>query len=196
MISTLRLSPALAPGLRLLGLFTLLLGLLYPLLVYGLANALWPWQAQGSLWLRHGQPVGSALIGQPFAGPQWFHGRPSAISVEPGQTPVSTGSNLGPSQPQLLTQARERLLTWRTSEQQTGPAPQDMLTASASGLDPHISLAAALAQVARVAQARGLDAAQLAAQVRAQAAHPWFSDGQAALARVNVLQLNLLLETP
>ena len=196
MISTLRLSPALAPGLRLLGLFTLLLGLLYPLLVYGLANALWPWQAQGSLWLHHGQPVGSALIGQSFAGPQWFHGRPSAISVEPGQTPVSTGSNLGPSQPQLLTQAHERLLAWRASEQQAGPAPQDMLTASASGLDPHISLAAALAQVARVAQARGLDAAQLAAQVRAQAAHPWFSDGQAALARVNVLQLNLLLETP
>lgn len=157
---------------------------------------MWPWQAQGSLWLRHGQPVGSALIGQSFAGPQWFHGRPSAISVEPGQTPVSTGSNLGPSQPQLLTQARERLLAWRASEQQPGPAPQDMLTASASGLDPHISLAAALAQVARVAQARGLDAAQLAAQVRAQAAHPWFSDGQAALARVNVLQLNLLLETP
>jgi K+-transporting ATPase ATPase C chain len=109
---------------------------------------------------------------------------------------VSTGSNLGPSQPQLLTQARERLAAWRASEQQPGPAPQDMLTASASGLDPHISLAAALAQVARVAQARGLDAAQLAAQVRAQAAHPWFSDGQAALARVNVLQLNLLLETP
>lgn len=196
MTTSLRISPALAPGLRLLGLFTLLLGLLYPLLVYGLANALWPWQAQGSLWLHHGQPVGSALIGQPFAGPQWFHGRPSAISVEPGQTPVSTGSNLGPSQPQLLTQAGERLAAWRASEQQAGPAPQDMLTTSASGLDPHISLASALAQVARVAQARRLNATQLAALVRAQAQQPWFSDGQAALARVNVLQLNLLLETP
>ena len=110
---------------------------------------------------------------------------------------ASGGSNWGPSHPELAQAVAARIAALRAAGPvPAGPVPLDLLTASASGLDPHISLAAALAQVARVAQARGLDAAQLAAQVRAQAAHPWFSDGQAALARVNVLQLNLLLETP
>ena len=141
--------------------------------------------------------MGSELIGQSFTKPGHFWGRPSATAPMPYNASASGGSNLGPTNPALADAVKARIEALRAADPaNTRPVPVDLVTASASGLDPHISLAAALAQVARVAQARGLDAAQLAAQVRAQAAHPWFSDGQAALARVNVLQLNLLLETP
>ena len=187
----------LRPALTLFVVLSLVTGLLYPLAVTGVAQTTFTHQANGSLITQGGKAVGSELIGQSFTEPGHFWGRPSATAPMPYNASASGGSNLGPTNPALTDAVKARIEALRAADPgNTRPVPVDLVTASASGLDPHISLAAALAQVARVAQARGLDAAQLAAQVRAQAAHPWFSDGQAALARVNVLQLNLLLETP
>lgn len=190
----------LRPALAALALLTLLTGLAYPLLVTGLAQALFPFQAGGSI-LRdaQGRPLGSALIGQPFDRPEYFWGRLSATGPAPytafsAQTGSgSSGSNYGPLSPALEQQARARIAALRAADpDNTRPVPVDLITASASGLDPQISPAAAEYQVARVARARGLEQAQ----VRALVAR--FSQGrQLGLLgepRVNVLLLNLALD--
>lgn len=180
------------PAARLLLGLTLLLGLVYPLAVTGLAQWLFPAQAQGSLQQQQGRVVGSALIGQAFSKPGEFWGRPSATASTPYNGAGSGGSNLGPANPALAKAVAERIAALKAAGPlPAGPVPADLVTASASGLDPHISLAAALYQVPRVAAARQLDAGKLAQLVRQQAQQAWF--GSDATARVNVLQLNLAL---
>lgn len=183
----------LRPALTLLLFLTLLLGLLYPLAVTGLAQLLLPAQANGSL-LRdtNGKVIGSALIGQAFHGRGEFWSRPSATAGSAYNGGASGGSNLGPSNPALQQAVAARIAALRAAHPgQHGPVPLDLVAASASGLDPHISLAAALYQVPRVAAARQLDAGKLEQLVRQQAQQAWF--GSDATARVNVLQLNLAL---
>ncbi len=158
---------ALRPAFVLLGLFTLLTGLAYPLAITGLAQALFPYQANGSLITHEGTIIGSALIGQNFATPAYFHGRPSATTdsdpADPAQTiaapynaAASGGSNLAPSA-QVLVDRVSANTALLHAENPEAAVPVELVTTSASGLDPHISMAAALFQVSRVAQARGLD---------------------------------------
>ena len=148
------------PAVVLLALFTLLTGLVYPLVVTGLAQAVFPVQANGSLLAHNDQIVGSALIGQPFDDPRYFWGRPSATAPFPYNAAASSGSNFGPSNPALIAAVQARITALRAADPgNTQAVPGDLVTASASGLDPHISVAAALYQAPRVARARGLDAA-------------------------------------
>lgn len=188
----------LRPSLVLLGVFTALTGLAYPLAVTGLAQAIFPAAASGSTVVRDGKVVGSALVGQAFASQRYFHGRPSATSAadpqdaaktvdSPYNAANSTGSNLGPSSAALLAAVKER-----AGALGAGPMPADLVTASASGLDPDISPAGAMAQVERVAKARGMDAAQLRALVEASTAGRL--GGVLGEPRVNVLALNLALD--
>lgn len=178
---------ALRPAAVLLLLFTLLTGLAYPLGVTGLAQLLFPDQANGSLVVQDGRVVGSRLIGQDFSGPGWFHGRPSASGYDAA---ASGGSNLGPTSEGLVAAIRVRALA---ESQGAGGArvPVDLVTSSASGLDPHISPAAALLQVPRVAATRGLDPAALRALVLSLVESPTFA--LLGEPRVNVLALNLAL---
>ncbi len=180
----------LRPAASLLALLTLLTGLIYPLAVTGLAAVIFPHQAHGSLIEAEGTVVGSALIGQPFDDPAYFWGRPSATNY--GARPGG-GSNLGPKNPVLLAAVEARVAALRAADPgNQAPVPVDLVTASASGLDPHISLAAALYQVARVARARGLDEAQVRALVQAQMEGR--QGGLLGEPRVNVLRLNLALD--
>lgn len=175
----------LRPAAVLLLLFTLLLGLAYPLAMTGIARALLPWQAQGSAVLAGGRVVGSALIGQAFGRPGYFHPRPSASSYD-GM--ASGGSNLGPLSQKLMDRVADDVA-------ETGlaaPVPADAVTASASGLDPDITPANARAQVARVAAARGLPEAEVAALVAAQTEGRLL--GVIGEPRVNLLALNLALD--
>lgn len=174
-------------------LLSAITGLLYPLLVTGAAQALFPQQASGSLIVRDGRPVGSALIGQTFSDPGYFWSRPSATGPGPYNGAASGGSNLGPSSAALQTAVRDRIAALRAADPgNTSPAPVDLVTASASGLDPHISPAAAAYQLQRVARARGLDADRVRALVEAHTEQPWL--GLFGEARVNVLALNLALD--
>jgi K+-transporting ATPase ATPase C chain len=191
---TLPRAAVLRPALTLLLFFTLLLGLLYPLAVTGLAQWLLPAQANGSL-LRdtNGKVVGSALIGQAFHGRGEFWSRPSATAGNAYNGGASGGSNQGPSNPALQQAVAARIAALRAAHPgQQGPVPLDLVTASASGLDPHISPAAALYQAPRVARARGLSEDQ----VRALVAQ--FTEGRQfgilGEPRVNVLKLNLSLD--
>lgn len=144
-------------ALVLFGALTLITGLLYPLVITGVAQAAFPGRANGSL-VRDGDRItGSALIGQAFRGAQWFHGRPSATAGAPYNAMASAGSNLGPTSADLAALLRERAAAIRAANPGTTLIPVDLLTASGSGLDPDISPAAALLQVVRVARARGLD---------------------------------------
>ena len=148
------------PAVVLLALFTLVTGLFYPLAVTGLAQVVFPAQANGSLLEQNGRVVGSALIGQPFDAPKYFWGRPSATSPFPYNAAASSGSNLGPSNPALTDAVQARIAALRSADpDNTEPVPADLVTASGSGLDPHISVAAALYQAPRVVHVRGLDAA-------------------------------------
>jgi len=190
---TLPRAAVLRPALTLLLFFTLLLGLLYPLAVTGLAQWLLPAQANGSL-LRdsNGKVVGSALIGQAFHGRGEFWSRPSATAGNAYNGGASGGSNQGPSNPALQQAVAARIAALRAAHPgQHGPVPLDLVTNSASGLDPHISLAAAYYQAPRVARELKRPLAQVEALIAAQREQGWF--GSAQQARVNVLQLNLAL---
>lgn len=183
----------LRPALSLLILLTLVTGLLYPLAVTGLAQLFFPWQANGSVLTRDGHAVGSALIGQNFTAPGDFWSRPSATSPYPDNGLASGGSNLGPTNPALLDAVKARIAALRAADPgNTAPVPVDLVTASASGLDPDISLAAARYQAPRVARARHLPLARVQALIDAQARHRWL--GLFGAPRVNVLELNLALD--
>lgn len=180
-------------ALVLLALFTLITGIVYPLLVTGVAQAMFPVQANGSLIIRSGQPVGSALIGQPFDDPKYFWGRLSATSPFPYNAAASGGSNYGPLSTALAdaVQARIKAL-YEADPQNTQPIPVDLVTASGSGLDPDISIAAAMYQAPRVARVRGQSVEQVQALVRQYTEPRQF--GFLGEPRVNVLRLNLALD--
>ncbi|MBN8775689.1 potassium-transporting ATPase subunit KdpC [Thiomonas arsenitoxydans] len=183
----------LRPALSLLILLTLITGLLYPLAVTGLAQLAFPWQANGSVLARQGRAVGSALIGQNFTAPGYFWSRPSATATYPYNGLASGGSNLGPTNPALREAVRARIAALRAADPgNTAPVPVDLVTASASGLDPDISLAAARYQAARVARVRHLSLARVQALIDAQAHPRWL--GLFGAPRVNVLELNLALD--
>jgi potassium-transporting ATPase KdpC subunit len=146
------------PALVLLIVLSVLTGLIYPAVVTGITQIVFPRQANGSLIVRDGKVVGSSLIGQPFDDPKYFWGRPSATSPFPYNAAASSGSNQGPTNPALYDAVKGRVEALRTADPgNTAAVPVDLVTASGSGLDPHISPAAALYQVGRVAKARKLD---------------------------------------
>ena len=187
MTSTLR------PALVLFGLLTLVTGVAYPLLVTGIAQSVFPSQASGSLVLQAGQPVGSALIGQLFTQPKYFWGRPSATADQPYNASASGGSNLGPRNPALMQAVQTRVGALRAADPGNGlPVPVDLVTSSASGLDPEISRAAADYQAARVARVRGLPEPAVRALVEQHTQRPWL--GFIGEQRINVLALNLALD--
>jgi K+-transporting ATPase ATPase C chain len=183
----------LRPAIVIFGVLTVVTGLLYPLVTTGIAGALFPKEAAGSLVLRDGKPIGSELIGQTFTDPGHFWGRPSATSPMATNAVNSSGSNQGPLNPALTDAVKGRVEALRAADPDNKqPVPVDLVTASASGLDPDISVAAANYQVARVAKARKLDVAKVQALVASQSeGAKWGLFGEA---RVNVLRLNLALE--
>lgn len=183
----------LRPALSVFALLTALTGVAYPLLVTGIAQVAFPHAANGSMMSVEGKAVGSSLIGQSFSAPKYFWGRPSATSPMPNNGVASGGSNLGANNPALQSAVKDRVAALRNADPgNTQPVPVDLVTASGSGLDPEISLAAAHYQAPRVARARGLDEAAVRALIDQQAQRPWL--GVIGEPRVNVLQLNLALD--
>jgi len=181
------------PALVLFALLSALTGLIYPAAVTGAAKAVFPSQAAGSLVVRDGRAVGSKLIGQNFSDPKHFWGRPSATAPQPYNASASGGSNQGPLNPALTEAVKGRVEALRAADPgNTAPVPVDLVTASASGLDPDISPAAALYQAPRVARARGMPLEQVNALIgRSTQAPLWGLLGEP---RVNVLALNLALD--
>ena len=181
------------PALVMLIVMTVITGAIYPAVVTGIAQVIFPSQAYGSLIEQNGKAVGSALIGQPFGDPKHFWSRPSATSPYPNNASASSGSNQGPLNPALKDAVEGRIKALRDADPENkAPLPVDLVTASASGLDPHISPAAAGYQVDRVAKMHGLDAAK----VRTLVAE--YTEGRQlgflSEPRVNVLRLNLALD--
>jgi K+-transporting ATPase ATPase C chain len=186
-------------SLLMLGIFSLLLGIIYPLAITGIAGLVWPHQANGSLIGKSQVQspkskvyIGSFLVGQQFSSPLYFHGRPSECGYDATH---STGLNLGPSNPQLLARVRARIDSVRTEEGLPGdaPVPADLVLASGSGLDPDISPQSALLQIGRVARARDLNPALVRSLVLRNTDRPFL--GVFGEPRVNVLKLNLALDS-
>jgi potassium-transporting ATPase KdpC subunit len=185
---------ALRPALVLMLAFTAITGFVYPLVVAGIARLAFPRQSEGSLIVRDGRVVGSRLIGQSFTSPRYFWGRLSGTAAFPYDASASSGSNLGPSNPALVAAASARVQALRAADPTApGRYAVDLLTASGSGLDPDISPAAALAQVARVARARGLEAGDVRTLVVGHVLPRTF--GILGEPRVTVLTLNLALDS-
>lgn len=181
------------PAIVMVVALTVLTGVLYPLAVTAIARLAFPAQARGSLIVRDGRVVGSRLIGQSFDRREFFWGRLSATTPVPYNAAASAGSNYGPLNPALIHAAKARIGALRAADSTaTGPVPVDLVTASGSGLDPHISPAAAEYQVARVARARRMSPDAVRALVARHTEGSTF--GLLGEPRVNVLELNLALE--
>ncbi len=181
------------PALVILALLTILTGVIYPLVVTGVSQIVFPSQANGSLIVRDGKPLGSELIGQSFNDPKYFWGRLSATSGMPYNASSSSGSNYGPLNPALLQATQARIDTLKAADpSNTALIPVDLVTASGSGLDPDVSVAAALYQIHRVAQARSLSDEAVRTLVMSHVqGRQFFVFGEP---RVNVLLLNLALD--
>ena len=183
----------LRPAIVLFLVFTVVTGFAYPAVVTGVAQVLFPRQANGSLIERGGQVAGSALIGQPFSDAKYFWGRPSATGPFPNNPMASTGSNLGPTNPALFDGVKARIAALQAADPANkAPIPVDLVTASASGLDPDISPAAAEYQLARVARARHMSEDAVRVLVQNHTLGRQF--GLLGEPHVNVLQLNLALD--
>ncbi len=174
-------------------ILTILTGVAYPLAVTAIAQLLFPHQANGSLISKDGKPIGSTLIGQPFDDPEYFWGRPSATAPFPYNAAASSGSNLGPTNPALIETVKMRVAALKAADPGNDtPVPVDLVTASGSGLDPHISPASAEYQVRRVARARGREEALVRTLVSQHTEGRQL--GMLGERRVNVLALNLALD--
>lgn len=183
----------LRPALIVFALLTVVTGVIYPGIITLVGQIFFNEQATGSLIERDGEFVGSRLLGQPFSSAHYFWGRPSATGPQPYNAAVSSGSNQGPINPALKSAVRDRIAALRQVDpSSTQPVPIDLVTASGSGLDPHISVAAAEFQVGRVARARGLEEARVRALVQNASSSRTF--GLLGEPRVNVLELNLALD--
>ena len=181
------------PAISLLVLMTVLLGIVYPLVVTGIVQAAFPHQAAGSLIFKDGKLIGSRLIGQSFSDPEYFWGRPSATNPQPYNSLASSASNFGPLNPALIEAVKANAKALHDADPDNRqPIPVDLVTASASGLDPDISLAAAHYQAARVARARNLPLEQVEALIRLHRRGHFL--GLIGERRVNVLELNLALD--
>jgi K+-transporting ATPase ATPase C chain len=187
------MSKLLRQSIVMLALLTALTGVAYPLLVTGLAHSLFAGTANGSLIESNGKPLGSKLIGQPFSDAKYFWSRPSATAPFADNSAASSGSNLGPTNPALADAVKQRIDALRAADPgNTKPVPVDLVTASGSGLDPHISPAAAAYQVGRVARARNMPEREVEKRVAAATERRTF--GVLGEPRVNVLELNLALD--
>jgi len=183
----------LRPALVMFAVLTALTGIAYPLVVTGFGQVAFPDQTAGSLIVRGGKPVGSSLIGQNFSDAKYVWGRPSATGPMPYNASNSGGSNQGPLNPALADAVKGRIEALRAADPgNTAPVPVDLVTASASGLDPHISVAGALYQAARVAKARKLPLSQVQQLIETHTEGKLF--GLLGEPRINVLQLNLALD--
>ncbi|MDQ5947532.1 MAG: Potassium-transporting ATPase KdpC subunit [Pseudomonadota bacterium] len=173
-------------------ILTLLTGVIYPLFIYGIGKVFFSNQANGSLIEKDGQIIGSSLIGQQFSQAKYFWSRPSATSGNSYNGLASGGSNLGPLNPQLVSNVQARTTALESNNPDHKPIPVDLVTASGSGLDPEISLAGAEFQIPRIAQARNVKPEQIQQLINQAAEYPLF--GLIGEARVNVLKLNLALD--
>jgi len=181
------------PALRMLVVLTVLTGVVYPLVVTGVAQVAFPRQANGSLIVVADKTVGSVLIGQPFDDPKYFWSRPSATSPQPYNSASSSGSNQGPRNPALADAVKDRIKALRDADPgNDAPVPVDLVTASASGLDPHISVAAANFQASRVAKVRNVPLTQVQALIGEHTENRTL--GILGEPRVNVLGLNRALD--
>ena len=179
-------------SLVLLAILTLITGVIYPLFIYAIGKTVFPVQANGSLIEQNGQLIGSSLIGQQFSQNKYFWSRPSASSNNPYNALASGGSNLGPLNPQLVSNVKDRVALLQTGNLSNAPIPVDLVTASGSGLDPEISVSGAYFQMQRIAQVRHLSVSQVQEIIDKNAKYPLF--GFLGEARVNVLALNIALD--
>ncbi len=185
----------LRPAIVLFAALTVICCVVYPYAVTGIGQVAFAHQAEGSIVSRNGQPVGSILIGQAFSSPKYFWGRPSATSPMPNNAASSGGSNLGPTNPALIDAVKGRADALKAADPgNTTPIPVDLVTASASGLDPDISIAAAYYQAPRVARERKLSVENVRSLIDRQRQSQYF--GFFGEPRVNVLALNLTLDQP